>query len=109
MNKTALATVIGTALLGMAKSKGSNNQTKHLPEDIFMRLLYGDWGPLAYLAGIQDITMDQIVEATKYHRVTGKREYIDFDTTGYKLTEKQLLVFKLIEYFSENKDASWLK
>jgi hypothetical protein len=109
MNKSVFGTIIGAALLGTVKSKGSSNQNKYLPEDIFMRLIYGDWGPMAYLAGIQNITMDQIVEATKHHRVAGKREYIDFDTTGYKLTEEQLLIFKLIEYFSENRDASWLK
>ena len=109
MNKAALGTIVGAAMIGMANSKGSKNSVKYLPEDIFMRLIYGTWGPMAYLADIQDITMDQIVEDTKHHRVDGKRKYIDFDTTGYKLTEQQLLIFKLIEYFSENKDASWLK
>lgn len=58
MNKSVFGTIIGAALLGTVKSKGSSNQNKYLPEDIFMRLIYGDWGPMAYLAGIQDITMD---------------------------------------------------
>ena len=57
MNKAVLGTIVGAAMIGMANSKGSKNSVKYLPEDIFMRLIYGTWGPMAYLADIQDITI----------------------------------------------------
>ena len=82
MNKAALATIFGTVLLSMSNSKGSKDNVKYLPEDIFMRLIYGSWGPMAYLADIQDITMDQIVEATKHHRVTGKESTLTLILLG---------------------------
>jgi len=47
MNKLAIGTIVGTALLGLAKNKGSKSlDSQYLSADMFNYIIYGKYGLL---------------------------------------------------------------